>query len=210
MAAPNERPEVFIMLCDFLSVCIHLILHARHVYPRDIFERRRHLDVTVFRSRHPELNEYVAQVVEGARQLMYRGEADALVISIHGHGRGNTAVLERFRFDIRLTDSVGINAEALRTQLRGFLLKLQMCDSLLAPLPHGIGLSFSAEMHSNETTSTEPLPATLLTDWVEADLQHELSSITSASDPCVVPLKSLTLDGFILALSVLTNYPPPS
>jgi mitotic spindle assembly checkpoint protein MAD2B len=206
-AAPDGPSHMLSLLCDFLGVCIHLILHARHVYPRDIFERRRHLDVTVFRSRHPELNEYITQVVEGARHLMERGEADALVISIHTTGSSSTTVLERFRFDIRLTTSARINEDMLRTQLRGFLLKLQVCDSLLAPLPSESGLSFTVELHSNETTASQPLPDPLLTGWVEADLQRELGSIPTSSGPCVVPLKSLTMDGFTLGLSVLTLSP---
>ena len=72
------EPATAALLCDFLHGAVHLILHARKVYPPEIFERRRFLDVTVFRSRHVELNDHIALVARGARDLMARGEADAL------------------------------------------------------------------------------------------------------------------------------------
>ena len=97
--------------------------------------RPKFLDVTVFRSRHPELNEYVAQVIEGARQLMHRGEADALVISINSTSNGSTTVLERFRFDIRLTTSAGISDALLRTQLRGQVRRLAVAVAVLVEQP---------------------------------------------------------------------------
>jgi hypothetical protein len=99
-------------LCCFLSCAVHLVLWARRVYPREAFERRRHLDVTVFRSRHVELNEYIALIVQGARQLIERGEADRLVIAV----RSGRVVFERFRFDVRY-DGRAVDLDALREQL---------------------------------------------------------------------------------------------
>ena len=106
-----------------MSCAVHLVLWARRVYPREAFERRRHLDVTVFRSRHVELNEYIALIVQGARQLIERGEADRLVIAV----RSGRVVFERFRFDVRY-DGRAVDLDALREQLRGFLLKLLTCE----------------------------------------------------------------------------------
>ena len=188
-------------LCDFLSAAIHLILYARRVYPRDIFERRRHLDVTVFRSRHKELNEHVALVVRGARGLLERGEADALVVAILG-SRGEA--LERFRFELRLaSDGRVVDVPALLAQLRGFLLKLHVCDSLLAPLPADQELSFTTELHTTSTRSAQPLPTPLRDEWAEADVGRELAAMADGSDPSCVPLKSLSLDGITMGLSVL-------
>ena len=140
-------------LCDFLSCAVHLVLWARRVYPREAFERRRHLDVTVFRSRHVELNEYIALIVQGARQLMERGEADRLVIAV----RSGRVVFERFRFDVRY-DGRAVDLDALREQLRGFLLKLLTCDAQLGPLPYDAELDFTAEIHTDATHAPLPLP----------------------------------------------------
>jgi hypothetical protein len=213
-------------LCCFLSCAVHLVLWARRVYPREAFERRRHLDVTVFRSRHVELNEYIALIVQGARQLIERGEADRLVIAV----RSGRVVFERFRFDVRY-DGRAVDLDALREQLRGFLLKLLTCDAQLGPLPYDAELDFTAELHTDATHAPLPLPEPyaaasrsnapllasasdaacahvalclrLLHDWAEASVPQELGSMPVGTEPVVVPFKSLDVDGLTIGLSCI-------
>ena len=130
------------LLSDFVGAALHLILYARKVYPQEIFERRRFLDVTVFRSRHPELNDHLATIVRGTRHLIERGEADALVVSILGASGADQSgsqpqVLERFRLELRpgAAGAAVTDLDVLGSHLRAFLLKLHLCDSLLGPLP---------------------------------------------------------------------------
>ena len=206
-------------LCNFLEVAVHLTLYTRRVYPREVFERRRYADVTVYQSRHRELTSYVSSIVHGARQLMTRGELDALILSMRKGDHGE--VLERFRFDLSLGSSAtAIDLDQVRSHLRGILLRLHTCDTLLLPLPfaelHDLatggvdGLTFSVELHTQATrASAGPLPASgLLDEWVECDLRNELGE--TAGEPRVVPLKSMTLEGLSLGLSVLSTCLPPA
>lgn len=202
----SAGPTVHDTLCPFLEAAIHLILYSRRVYPQEIFERRRHLDVSVFRSRHRDLNEHIALVVRGTRQLLERGEADALVVSILGT-RGE--ILERFRFELRV-DHQPVDVAALQAHLRGFLLKLHMCEAMLAPLPADAELSFTTELHTLDARSAQPLPGPLREEWVEADVARELRATSGGSEPSLVPLKSLSLDGITLDLSVLAAREPPT
>ncbi len=226
-AAPRSAVDE---LCDFLSCAVHLVLWARRVYPRETFERRRHLDVTVFRSRHVELNEYITLIVQGARQLIERREADRLVLAV----RSGRIVLEHFRFDLRY-EGRAIDLDALRQQLRGFLLKLLVCDALLGPLPNDADLDFTAELHTDRTHASTPLPepcapacrskaqplpactapadATstcvasclrLLHDWAEANGPQDLGAMPSGTELAVVPLKSLNVDGLAIGLSCIS------
>lgn len=184
-------------LVDFLTAAVHLILHERAIYPREVFERRRLFDVSLYRSRHAELNEYVDLAMGGVRELLRRGEADALVLAVlappeAGSG-GHPAVLERFRFELRVEPSgrqdgarAAERAEALCAQLRGFLLKLSFCESLLAPLPAGVERSFRLELHSLPARSSDPLPDPMRQGWVEADPKSELGAPSGQ----VAPLKS--------------------
>ena len=225
---------------QFLDVAIHLILRTRRVYAPEIFERRRFLDVTVFRSRHIELNEHIALVAEGAKTLLERGEADALVVSIMGAPRegGPRAVLERYLFEFRQSDRAAAAAaatdddhEAMRAQLRGFLLKLHVCDTQLAPLPADADLSFACELHTAPTRVSEPLPTRLREQWTECDpptsatgLQQQQQQQQQQHDAQhadrggvvnvdnrefarggigVLPLKTLSVGGLGLSLSVL-------
>lgn len=201
------------ILCQFVEASVHLILYARHVYPQEIFERRRLFDVTVFRSRHVELNDHIALVARGVRSLIERGEADALVVSILSGDDAATEVVERFRLDFHRqaaaagsgsSGSSGSAAELdiLRAHLRGFLLKLHMCDTLLPPLPADARLTFSCELHTHPTHAAQPLPPDLLQQWTES---QPPAGAARAGGAQVIPLKSAALDnGLTLSLNVLT------
>ena len=190
-------------LCDFIGAALHLILYVRRVYPAEIFERRRHLDVTVFRSRHIELNDHIDLVVSGLRRLLERGEADALVVSITGRG---ARILERFRFDLHITSS-RVDLEVLRVKLRSFLLKIHVCETLLLPL-NDADIGFSVELHTTPTKTGQPLSESLLEQWVDCDLQRELGALQGGSD--LVPLKSLSVNGLSLGLCVLVGSRGPA
>jgi mitotic spindle assembly checkpoint protein MAD2B len=221
--------DVHTTIQNYIETSIHLILHQRRVYPSEVFERRRLFDVTVFRSRHVELNDYIALVACGARELLERGEADALVVSILGepHGAGSSLgdpeVLERFRLEFRMPPRAGqqggasssssstpIDVETLQAHHRGFLLKLHVCDSLLPPLPSHMRLTFTCELHTDPTRAAQPLSPQLLEQWVECDVRGRGPSGGSAgaAGAHLVPFKSLALnDGTSMSLNVLTYSP---
>ena len=242
MASRGLSTDALTAITEFLHGAIELILHSRRVYPPEIFEQRRLFDVALPHSRAPELNEYIAYLVHGARELMERGECDALVVSILGRPRDafpsvQPTLLERFRIDLRLppfdSNAVGPDGDALRGSLRGFLLKLHVCDALLAPLPDA-DLSFAAELHTRSTSSSAPLPAVLREKWCETDVtKEELDDARGAArggppggnlpmgdavgtgfphgapEPYVLPLKSLDMGGIAMGLSVAAATPPP-
>jgi len=179
-------------LTNFFSAAIHLILYTRRVYPVETFERRRLFDVAVYRSRHPELAEYIALTMRGLREMLERREAHALVILILGPG-GTTGVevYERFVFELHAVDqssfATDADISALRNQLRGFLVKLHVCDSMLTPTKSE-GLSFSLELHSTSTSSGDRLSDEMRGQWVECDLEEEVGVL--CGDSSIVPLKS--------------------
>lgn len=49
--------------CEFLEAAVHTALYARNLYAREVFERARLYNVFIRRSRHPQLNAYIATVV---------------------------------------------------------------------------------------------------------------------------------------------------
>ena len=80
-AAPPARTE---LVFELLEVAIHTILYARDVYPRALFEERRAFGVRAAMSRHPDLNEYIADVLRSAKPLMDAGAMTKLVVVIAG------------------------------------------------------------------------------------------------------------------------------
>lgn len=63
--------------CSPVEVAVHTILYVRHVYPADLFVRRRKYDTPVYQSRHPALNEYIAGAVKAVTDEL------ALVSAFH-------------------------------------------------------------------------------------------------------------------------------
>ena len=205
MAEPASSAEALVeTLGQFFTAAINLILHGRSVYPKEAFERRRLFDVPIHVSRHPELNEYIALAVRGARELMARGEAQSLVVLVLGApatGEAQPPVLERFVFDMRLPAGASSTDPAtLRGQLRGFLVKLNFCDSLLLPLPPS-GLAFSVEVHA-QAAAGEPTSAELREQWVECDVAAQATG-PPAPSPQLVPLKSVNAPELSMQLFVM-------
>ncbi|KAF8481437.1 DNA-binding protein [Gautieria morchelliformis] len=138
-------------IVDFLEVAIHNILYVRQIYPVDLFSRRKKYDTPVWRSRHPELNEYISGAVKAVGEELILGNVDKVVVVIKDH---NEVALERFIFSIkhmiqpesydRDERIVGaISGNALTQYFRSFLVKLSMVESQLGPLIHNDNASFA-------------------------------------------------------------------
>ena len=79
MAVAANADEI---LCSFLEVAFHHILFNRSIYPAAIFDRRRVFGIAVRTSRHPELSEYIANVVGGVRTWLREGTLQRVVLVI--------------------------------------------------------------------------------------------------------------------------------
>jgi hypothetical protein len=71
-------------LVEFVECAIQLILYTRKIYPSNVFEQRKYLDVTVWQSRHPDINGYIRRVMDNARPLIEK--VIKLIITDHGYG----------------------------------------------------------------------------------------------------------------------------
>ena len=58
------------MIGEFAECAIHSILYVRHIYPAVLFEQRRFHGVTVWQSRHPDINSYIRRVVNNMKPLL--------------------------------------------------------------------------------------------------------------------------------------------
>ena len=61
------------VITEFLEAATHHTLHARGVYPKELFEARAFYGARVQKSRHPDLDAYVADAVHALRGPHYRG-----------------------------------------------------------------------------------------------------------------------------------------
>lgn len=67
-AAPDPaRDSLVDVLLEFLEALVHQVLFVRELYAHELFERQRLYGIAVRRSRHPDLNAYIADAVAGLR-----------------------------------------------------------------------------------------------------------------------------------------------
>jgi len=116
------------MLCEFCEVAFHEILCQREVYPKEVFEPRKRYGMKVHMSRHPELNEYIYNVIDGARQWMKKDNVHSISISILSEDR---RPLERFVFDMQTSMSANTefdqqSREAFENALKGAVFRLKL------------------------------------------------------------------------------------
>ncbi|CAB4035549.1 Hypothetical predicted protein [Paramuricea clavata] len=85
------------ILCEFLEVAIHLILYMREIYPAEIFEKRKKYNVPVQMSCHPELNQYIQNVLHSIKPCLEKGEVERISVVVTDK---EFCPLERFVFEI--------------------------------------------------------------------------------------------------------------
>ncbi|CAM9259090.1 unnamed protein product, partial [Pylaiella littoralis] len=144
------------ILVEFFEAAVHSLLHARRVYPQDIFERRRKYGVPVWMSRHPELNNYIYEVLLRAKTLMERGVVRKVLVCFFRDAaeHGGQAPVERVAFDVRVEEdgdgSVNLlNLQEVEDQLRSALLQIHKSSAHL-PTRQGCTFALHVEAHEKE------------------------------------------------------------
>lgn len=170
---------------EFLEVSIHLLLYNRGIYPTGVFERRKKYNVPVQMCLHPDVASYISDIVRSVKVMVATGEVSMVTMVVLDR---TSNPLERFVFE--LGTSVQDTSEdkylfRLEDALRGFLLKLNIADSLLKPLPEDC--TWAIHVHTKESTADKFVQQKLLQDfsWVPADEKQ-----TKLKDPTLVPLKT--------------------
>ncbi|KAL3420005.1 HORMA domain-containing protein [Phlyctema vagabunda] len=82
---------------SFLTVAIHTILYARHIYPAESFLLTRAYNLPVRQNRHPDVCAWITSTCREVEKLMRQGTVARVVVPIHTD-RGE--ILERFIFDV--------------------------------------------------------------------------------------------------------------
>ncbi|XP_015766791.1 PREDICTED: mitotic spindle assembly checkpoint protein MAD2B-like isoform X2 [Acropora digitifera] len=85
------------VLCEFLEVAFHLILYVREVYPSVVFERRKKYNVPVQMCCHPDLNQYILDVLQTIKPLLEKGDVQRVSLVISDK---KFQPIERFVFEI--------------------------------------------------------------------------------------------------------------
>ncbi|TFY72788.1 hypothetical protein EVG20_g208 [Dentipellis fragilis] len=180
-------------ITEFIEVAIHTILYVRHIYPPDLFIRRKKYNTPVYQSRHPVLNEYITGAVKAIESELALGNVDKVVVVIKDK---NEVALERFIFSIQTMIEMesfnkdtsveeAIPAGALGQYFRSFLVKLNMIEAQLGELSLDADNSFAIvlELQDGKHPMTHPL---LWKDepppWVPAVTEHTTTGVSEKAD----------------------------
>lgn len=87
------------ILLEFLEVAFNHILFFRKIYPKEIYVKRKIYGITVYVSEHPELNEYLSNILNAIRELIKEDENSVKTISLTFYNE-NKLPIEKFVFDI--------------------------------------------------------------------------------------------------------------
>ena len=84
---------------EFLEVAFNHILFFRKIYPKEIFVKKKIYGITVYVSEHPELNEYLSNVLNAIRELIKEDENSIRAINLTFYNK-NKLPIEKFVFDM--------------------------------------------------------------------------------------------------------------
>lgn len=62
------------ILLEFLEIAFNGILFNRNLYPKEIFVRKKIYGIAVNISQHPEINQYIKNILETIRELIIYDE----------------------------------------------------------------------------------------------------------------------------------------
>ncbi|CAK1540378.1 unnamed protein product [Leptosia nina] len=164
---------------EFLQIAFHNILYYASIYPISIFETRRKYSIVVYRSNHPEVNEYIDLCLKSIAECLHNGDLKRVEFAITS---SDYEVLMKFVFDLDKNDTHDETRDAYLVQaeqnMRAFCLKLTTLSDKFTDLPED--RSFMIFLHTNESAAVamaanpelESFP--LVETEVETEFQHIL------------------------------------
>nr|XP_033330854.1 mitotic spindle assembly checkpoint protein MAD2B [Megalopta genalis]XP_033330855.1 mitotic spindle assembly checkpoint protein MAD2B [Megalopta genalis] len=187
------------ILLEFLEVAFNHILYFRNLYPKEIFTKRKIYSAVVYVSIHPELNEYLKNVLNAIRELLKEDENNVKAVNLIIYNI-NKQPIEKFTFDLVKLQINHTEKDPyyLKTEedLRTICLKLSMCEAYLKPLPEDSTFSIEIQTYEaahvglSENPNCEDFP------WI---INEDMPEMT---DTNLLPLKTIKTDCMNLQMYV--------
>ncbi|KAH8418502.1 hypothetical protein KR009_010282 [Drosophila setifemur] len=131
---------------EAIEVLLNHILYVRGVYPAQIFKKRRVYNTPVFVSIFPPLNNYLANVLRSARELLARNELQCLEIILY---QTENQPLESYELQVECIENAARDPHLMQyeEQLRSAIYKFGERVKQLPKLPSGTCL-FKLQLHT--------------------------------------------------------------
>lgn len=137
---------------EFLCIAFHNILYYTAVYPKSIFDTRRKYNVVVYRSIHPEVNEYIDLCLKCIAECLRNNQLSCVEFAVTDN-EYEPKLKFVFQFETNGSFDETLDAYLIQVEqnLRAFCLKLASVSSNFKGLPEDA--SFSIYIHTNESTA---------------------------------------------------------
>ncbi|XP_006616787.1 mitotic spindle assembly checkpoint protein MAD2B [Apis dorsata] len=190
------------ILLEFLEVAFNHILFFRNLYPKEIFVKKKIYSVIVYISEHPELNEYIKNVLNAIRELVKENENNVKAVNLVFYNKKREPI-EKFIFDfIKLqANSTEKDPYYLKTEesLRTICLKLSMCEAYLKPLPEDSSFSIEIQTHETAHIMLSENPHCEDFPWIIDENAFEMTNKN------LLPLKTIKTDCLNLQMYVIED-----
>ena len=205
------------LISEFIETCIHTLLRYRKIYPDNIFEQRSKYGISIFQSRHPDINNYIRKVLDNSRNLLERGLLDSYIFTTYDN-KGN--VIDQIVISLKIkalnqsssssttTTTPGkISTQQLyylEEEFRSFILRLTLLDSSLVKLPDDCTWIMMIETIPDASDSIQ---STLITgDWlVDNNMSPSSRNNTNNETAFMInPIKSFQSDFMNIAIKAYT------
>ncbi|XP_041975220.1 mitotic spindle assembly checkpoint protein MAD2B [Aricia agestis] len=183
---------------EFLAVAFNNILYFTSVYPKSIFESRKKYNVVVYKSVHPQVNQYLDMCLKSIEACLKNNKLKRLEFVITDE---NYKALLSFIFDFDIqnqhetTDTYFIKSEQ---NFRAFCLKLSTMFHIFQKLPENT--SFTIYLHTNESTAVSLVTNPEVEDFPMIEVENE-----SKKSDGIVPIRSFDVGQYSLSTYVEIN-----
>jgi hypothetical protein len=131
-----EADDLVDLLSEFVECVVHIVLKVRNIYPAEIFEKRNKYGVSIWHSRHPDINEYIRKVIMNAKPILATNVLDRFLLAAYD-SQGVIVDCLAIKCTLRFHAVQGLNYSALLSMeddLRAILLNCMMLDAKLPAL----------------------------------------------------------------------------
>ncbi|KAK0175786.1 hypothetical protein PV327_009508 [Microctonus hyperodae] len=193
------------ILLEFLEIAFNGILFYRNLYPKEIFGRKKIYGIAVNISQHPEVNQYIKNILETIRELIIYDEKCVKNINLVFYDSKKLIVekyvfhLFDFKFDAKELDPYFLKTEeALRT----LCLKLSMTNAYLNPLSEDCTFTIEIDTHEAAHIAISENPKCEDFPWItKSESTDELNIMRNN----LLPLTTINTEYLGLQMYVITH-----
>uniref|UniRef100_A0A182K596 HORMA domain-containing protein n=1 Tax=Anopheles christyi TaxID=43041 RepID=A0A182K596_9DIPT len=151
MTSAAEKQEIDVII-EMMEIYINSILYKRKLYPEAIFRIRKAYNIPVYVSIYSALNDYIAQTLKAAREMLRNRKMRRLEVAIFENQEN---LLESYVFNLNYQGNAmehDENMSAFEEELRQSLLSLDARMKNLKRLPQNMDVKFKILLHTTEST----------------------------------------------------------